>query len=241
MWSKSLLLANLLMAVQVAHCMPAKNNETLSTAAAKLITFQLNNTVRINGTDFGELNCKSQNSLARKSCANITEVTCQEKQFGKVNSCLVSNEDSIFFNTSIINQTLVCNHANLHNQTKSNCYLIFSPGETSKSIGHLEKNGEFHSNPLLISYYDDDERRQREIEDEARRIQRIVFISMAVFLSLIFGIPILFCCLVIINNQCLGGRFNLPLDRLIRDTWSSIFGLRERDEFPDGVTITTRG
>ena len=233
MCPSSVLFLGLLAVAQVASCVPAKNSASHSISENNLITFTLNSSVRINGTDFVELNCTSQNSLVRKACANITQVTCQAERFGRVSSCLVSNEDSIFFNSSIANETLVCNQAN---QTKGNCYLVFFPDQlgSSRKVGHSE-NGPSQNNPLIISSWEDYGQRRREIEDDAQRIQTIVLISMIVFLSVVFGIPILFCCLVIVNNVCLGGRFNFPLDHLIRDT---CFTLQRRDEFPDGVTVS---
>ena len=215
--------------------MPAKRNETALITENAPITFQLNNTVRIHGTNISELNCRPQSSLARKSCANITEVTCEEERPGKVKLCVVTNENSIFFNSSLVSKTLVCNDAN---QTKTNCYLIFSPDLLkSRKSADQAKDGQFESNLLLFSSYDpDSDERQRQLERYNSRTQVIVLISMAVFFSIVIGIPVLFCCLVIVNNTCLNGRFNLPLEQQFRGT---CFSLQARDEYPDGVTITT--
>ena len=234
---KSLLIINfLLIAIQLVHCGPVKGNGTLS-SENELITFDLINTVQINGTDFNELNCIAKSSLDRKACANITQVTCEEVSIGEVRSCSVSNDDSIFVNSSVSNEALVCADAN---QTKNNCYLRFSLNEETglKTAGHFENDGRFASNPMTIDGFDDEfEKRKRKAEEDADRIVRIVFISMAVFFAIIFGIPICFCCLVFVNLCCFGGRYNLPLDRTIRE--SSCLGLRETEEYSQGVTIQT--
>ena len=112
------------------------------------VVFRSNKFVRINGTRFSELNCTSHDSLARKLCSNITEVTCQER-LGKIESCAVSNKDSTFFNNTVADKTIVCNR---WRQIAGNCYLVFSP-DTRWALQFIEqqKNGvEFVSNPFSI-------------------------------------------------------------------------------------------
>ena len=116
MWIKSVfLLGFLLVAFRPVQSNPI-NQETS-------LVFKLTKTIRINGTDLNELNCAGNDSQAKELCSNITEVTCQ-KELDQIKSCLVSNEDSIYFNTSIINQAIDCSDAE---RIQGNCRLTFSP------------------------------------------------------------------------------------------------------------------
>lgn len=110
--------------------------------------FKLNNTVRTNETDLSELACTGYDQLASRLCSNITEVTCQ--QLGRIKSCMVSNQDSIFFNTPVVNQTIVCNGTE---QTKGSCLLIFSP-DLTKSVGQLSSK--------KIDWFEDERRKMDE-------------------------------------------------------------------------------
>ena len=196
MWlKKSLLIINLLfIIVQVVHCGPVKLNETLSSEnepttsepTFESITFNRTNTVCINGIDFNELNCIAKSSLDRIACVNITQVTCEEVSIGEVRSCSVSNEDSVFMNSSVSNEGLVCADAN---QTKGNCYLSFSLDSESslETTGYLENDDQFENDP------------------DATMAMVIFFVLLFLFICT----PVLCCCFVVVNNYCFDGRCSL--------------------------------
>ena len=97
------------------------------------VVFEFNTTIQINRTDFTELNCIARNSMEAFACSNISQISCLAGDFGEVRSCSVSNEDSLFFGTSVVNEISVCND---NAQIKGNCHLIFSPElSNSKSVG----------------------------------------------------------------------------------------------------------
>ena len=119
MWIKSVFLFGfLLVAFRPVQSNPI-NQETS-------LVFKLTNTIRINGTDLNELNCAGNDSQAKELCSNITEVTCQN-ELDQIKSCLVSNKDSIYFNTLVVNQKIDCNKGK---QIRGNCRLTFSPDPT---------------------------------------------------------------------------------------------------------------
>lgn len=121
------------------------------------IVFRSNSTVKINDTQFNELNCTFKMPLKR-FCLNITEVTCLEEA-GNVKLCQVTDKNSIFLNKYVLNETLVCN-SDKKRSLKGNCYLLFKPkvAQNLTDAFHFEVVG-YDSNGMpktkLVSDIDD--------------------------------------------------------------------------------------
>ena len=196
MWFKSVLLLGLLLVV----FRPTQGNPI---SQENSIVFRLTNTIQINGTGLSELDCISPNSLIRKLCSNITEVTCQ-KELDQTRSCLVSNEDSIYFNTLVVNQKIECNNAN---QIKNKCRLTFSPDPSRvlKSTSHPEKKGESVSDSFVISSLN--ESGLKVDVGPGHHAKKIIIASISVVSFLIFFAAGLFCVAACVNRYCSHGRY----------------------------------
>lgn len=209
---KSLLTLGLLLFVlQSIQCALTNRGKVSFFASNSSIVFKSKNFVKINGTRFSELSCTVHDSLSRKSCSNVTEVTC-EQQLGRIRTCLVSNKDSAFFNSSVLNQKLECNR---WKQIEGNCRLIFSldSSRTLKIAAHPQEDGHFVNNPVVISgLFDDDEfeKRRKESDEKFSNWTKFAFIVFGIFVVLCFGCPLLICLAIFVNLRFLGGRYNIP-------------------------------
>ena len=125
MCSKSVLLLGLLLISFRAVQSDPISDPISKSIQEESIVFELNKTVQVNGSDFKELNCIAHDSSTSK-CLTITEVTCW-KELGQIRSCSVSNKNSPFFSSSIVNRTVFCNDTK---EIKGNCRLIFSLDST---------------------------------------------------------------------------------------------------------------
>lgn len=224
MFIKSLFfLALLLFAIQSVQC--SLTGRATFFASNSSIVFKRKNTVKINGTRFSELRCTAYDSVGRKSCSNVTEVTC-EQQLGRIRSCSVSNKDSIFFNSSVLNETLECNR---WKQIEGNCRLIYSldSSKVMKLARHPQKDGEFVNNPFATSDLFEDhnkefERRSKEADDRFSKWTKIAFITFGVFAALCFGCPLLLCCAIFINVRFLASRYDIPCQSCLNGGGSSM-------------------
>lgn len=140
------------------------------------------------------MSCSAQGSFVIKLCSTISEVTCR-KELGRIRSCLMSNEDSLFFASSVTNGTVICNDAE---QVKGNCRLSFSLDYEviRKSGSHLQKNAEFTENQFVIS-------NSIQPINHGYNIYAIIFVGFGVGISICIVLCILLCICSLLKC-CLG-------------------------------------
>ena len=174
----------------LGHLLVAFRVESHPVQTRDSIVFKSNKLVRINGTDFSELNCTAHDLPSSKLCSNITEITCQS-ELDQIKSCRVSNEDSIFLDAAIINRRIVCNDSG---HIQSNCRLIFSPDLLA---GQIQTIGKF-------------DKEWKQWEKNQEREKRIFFICAGLMFGLIIGVPLLCVFLKFFNEQYFGGKLPIP-------------------------------
>lgn len=149
--------------------------------------FNLNSTVRINGTDLSELACTGYDQLASRLCSTITEVTCQQLQLGRIKPCTVSNQDSIFFNTPVVNETII------HNKIVNGKRLIFSPNKTLLvTVSQIQTIGQLSLSPK--------EQTEKTEEEKAIRRNRIWVFTCLPF-AFVMGLLIVY---FLVKKYCYG-------------------------------------
>ena len=165
----------------LGHLLVAFRVESHPVQTRDSIVFKSNKLVRINGTDFSELNCTAHDLPSSKLCSNITEITCQS-ELDQIKSCRVSNEDSIFLDAAIINRRIVCNDSG---HIQSNCRLIFQLDQSAGQMQTISKISRLALSP------------EEEKDLEKRRLWTFICLAIA----MVIGLPTLYFILKNLNKK----------------------------------------
>lgn len=178
--------------LMMINCLLIKNNK---------IIFKSNKIIKINGINYKELDCKE------KFCTSIQEVTCNLNKSRSIviNSCLITNSDTLYFNETIPNDYIVCDDNNslrcyipllssINLNTEKQPKIAFS-NLIEYMIPDTEPNSKWIYNSQIdkkINWDDDFDKRQREMEKQSK----FIMIGFMVIFCLIF--------LLIISAICRG-------------------------------------